>query len=126
MVATKEDLQLILQMEQTLRPSKAAKAFCWSAEVEGVNAGPGFWDKHGLDSDERLYVNEYSTYFELFSLAWRRGLIDEELLLDWVPAELAWQRVGPILKATRDLLGHQDLWSGFEALAVRQAEQEST
>jgi hypothetical protein len=121
MPATKEDLSLILQMEQTLRPGKAAKAFCWSSEVEGENAGPKFWEKHALDSEERLYVNEYSTYFEQFSVAWERGLIDEELLLDWVPAELAWQRLGPILTATRDLLGHQDLWSGFEALAARQA-----
>jgi hypothetical protein len=119
--ATKEDLALILQMEMAYRPSKEAKAFCWSAAVEGEDAGPRFWEKHGLDSDERMHVNAYATYFEMFALAWEKGLIDEELILDWVPAEIAWGRVGPVLIAARELLGHPGLWTGFEALAAAQA-----
>lgn len=125
MSATKEDLALILQMEMAYRPSKEAKAFCWSAAVEGENAGPRFWEKHGLDSDERLHVNAYATYFEMFALAWQRGLIDQELIFDWVPAEIAWERVGPVLVATRELLGHAGLWTGFEALAAAEAALET-
>ena len=120
MSATKDDLSLMLQIEQTYRPSKEAKAFCWSSAVEGDNAAT-FWEQHGLDSDERMNVNAYATNFEFYAFVWDKGLISEELILDWVPAEMAWGRVGPILVAARELLGSQDLWSGFEALAAAQA-----
>jgi len=121
MSPTQMDLSLMLQVEQTYRPSKEAKAFCWSKAVEGHNAGPAFWDKHSLDSDERMYVNAYASYFEFYAFIWRKQLINEELILDWVPAQMAWQRIGPILIATRELLGSQELWSGFEALAAAQS-----
>jgi hypothetical protein len=123
MAPTREDFQLLLQIEQVFKTSKEAKKFVWS---EAVEDGDGWFDRHGWDSDERMYVNEYSTYFEVFAMAWKSGAIDEELVLEWVPAVVGWQRVGQVLLEARRVLDAPDLWTGFEALAKAQREQDAS
>ena len=123
MAPTKDDLRLLLEIERTLRPSKEAKGFAWS---DATKEGDGWFDRHGWDSVERLYVNEFATYFELYAIAWKRGLLDEDLLFDWVPATMAWEQVAPVLKEARRVLKSDDLWIGFEALAKEQAQRDST
>jgi hypothetical protein len=122
MPATKEDLHLLLEMEQTLKPSSEAKKFAWSSATK---EGEGWFDRYPWDSDERMYVNEYSTYFELYGLAWKQGLLDEELVLDWVPAVTAWEQVAPVLLEARRVLQDDELWTNFEALAQEQARRDS-
>ena len=123
MAPTREDVQLLLQIEQVFKPSKEAKKFAWS---DGVENADGWFDRNPWDSDERMLVNEFSTYFEMVAMIWRYGLVDEELVLDWTPAEFAWSRVGPVLVEARKVLGADDLWSGFEALAKAQHEKEAS
>jgi hypothetical protein len=120
MVPSREEFQLLLQIEQVMKPGRAAKQFVWSDGVKGIYAGPGFFENYGWDSDERMHVNEVASYYETLALAWQRGFIDEELVLDWAPATLYWGLIGTILLAARDMLGDPELWSGFEALAAAQ------
>lgn len=122
MAPTREDIQLLLEVEKVFKPSREAKKFVWS---EAVADGEGWFDRYGWDSDERLYVNEYSVYFETYALLWRHGLVDEELLFEYVPAQFGWARVGPVLLEARRVLGSADLWSGFEAFAKAQEEAEA-
>ena len=122
MPATKDDLRLLLEIDRTLAPRREAKKFVWT---EATQQGEGFFERYGWDSDERYHVNEYSTYFEFCGMAWRRGLIDEELLLEWVSAAIAWQRVGPVLREARRMLKIDDLWTNFEALAKEQERRSS-
>jgi hypothetical protein len=90
MAPSREDFQLLLQIEQAMKPGKAAKQFVWSDGVKGDYAGPGFFDKYGWDSDERIHVNEVASYYEVFAMAWQCGFVDEEFVLEWVPATLYW------------------------------------
>ncbi len=122
MAATREDIQLLLQIEQVFRHSPEAKRFVWT---DAVQVGEGWFDRYAWDSDERIYVNEYSTYFEFYGMLWKRGLIDEGLVLDWVPAQLGWTRVGPVLLEARRVLDAPELWSNFEALAKAQEEADA-
>ena len=120
MAPSREDFQLLLQIEQAMKPGKTAKQFVWSDGVKGDYAGRGFFEKYGWDSDERMHVNEVASYYEVFAMAWQRGFVDEELVFDWVPATTYWGLIGPILLAARDILGDPELWRGFEALAAAQ------
>jgi hypothetical protein len=120
MAPSREEFQLLLQIEQVMKPGKAATQFVWSDGVKGIYAGPGFFEKYGWDSDERMHVNEVASYFETVALAWQRGFVDAELVLDWAPAAQYWGLIGTILLAARDMLGDPELWSGFEALAAAQ------
>ena len=122
MAPTREDVQLLLQVEQVFKPSREAKKFVYT---DAVQDGEGWFDRYGWDSDERMHVNEYSTYFETFAVLWQHDLIDKDLLLDWVPASLGWKRVGPVLLEARRVLDIPELWSGFEALARAQEETDS-
>ena len=117
MTATREDVQLLLQIEQVFRPSKEAKKFAWS---EATKNGEGWFDRYGWDSDERVYVNEYSTYFEMCGMLMQMGLIDRDLVLEWLPAQFAWSQVSPVLLEARRVLDAPDLWVNFEALAKAQ------
>ena len=118
MAATREDVELLLQVEQVYKPGRDAKKFVWT---DACQEGDGWFDRYGWDSDERMHVNEYSTYFEMLAMLWQKDLVDRELVLDWTPAEQAWSRVGPVLLEARRVLGAPELWSGFEALAKAQA-----
>jgi hypothetical protein len=121
MTATREDVQLLLQTDQALKPGLAAKKFVWTDVVED---GEGFFDRYGWDSDERFHINEVATYFETCGLLWKMGLIDQGILFEWVPAELYWRRVGPVLLEARRVLDSPELWHNFEALARAQEEEE--
>ncbi len=118
MTATREDVQVLLHFEQVYKPSREAKKFVWT---DACQDGDGWFDRYGWDSDERMHVNEYSTYFEMLAMLWRKKLVDEDLVMEWAPAELAWSRVGPVLIEARRVLGSEELWSGFEAYATAQA-----
>jgi hypothetical protein len=120
MAPPREEFQPLLQIEQVMKTGRAATRFVWSDGVKGIFAGPGFFEKYGWDSDERMHVNEVASYYETLALAWQRGFVDEELVLDWAPATLYWGLIGTILLAARDMLGDPELWSGFEALAAAQ------
>ena len=120
MAPSREDFQLLLQIEQAMKPGKTAKQFVWSEGVKGDCAGPGFFEKYGWDSDERMHVNEVASYYEVFAMAWQRGFVDEELVFDWVPATVYWGLIGPICLAARDMLADPALWRGFEAMAAAQ------
>ncbi|HVE98625.1 MAG TPA: hypothetical protein VNA12_05540 [Mycobacteriales bacterium] len=118
MAVSRDDFQLMLQIEQTFKPSRAAKMFCWSDAVQ--IGGHEFFDRYGWASDERMHVNEYATFFEMCALAWRRGFVDDELINEWVGAVMPWSKIGHLLLAAREILGDDELWAGFEALAKAQ------
>lgn len=121
MAATREDVQLLLQVEQTFKPGREAKKFAWS---DATKDGEGWFDRHGWDSDERMHVNEYSTYFEMCGMLMQMGLIDRDLVVEWAAARFAWDQVSPVLLEARRVLDAPELWVNFEALAKAQEEAE--
>jgi hypothetical protein len=50
----------------------------------------------------------------------KNGLIDTDLVLDWLWVSGAWARVGPAAIREREKLGVPQLYENFEALAARQ------
>jgi hypothetical protein len=50
---------------------------------------------------------------------WKHGLINEELLFDWLYVGGMWERLKPILVAMRET--SPQLWENFESMAEAQA-----
>ena len=120
MAVTREDVDLMLRLDQAFRPGKEAKKFVWSEALAAVVESGSFFETHALDSDERFYVNEVATYYEMVGMLWQKGLLDLELLMEWVPASTYWIKIGPILVQARDVFDSPGLWVNFEALADAQ------
>lgn len=120
MIATREDVQILQELDKVYRPGVVARKFANSRRLsESVESGD-FFDKYSLDSDERFFVNEIATFFELLGMLWSKGLVDEELVLEWSAVGFYWKKVGAVLVMAREVYDAPQLWVYFEALAVAQ------
>ncbi|MGE4612475.1 MAG: hypothetical protein AAED33_13995 [Paracoccaceae bacterium] len=113
----KQDVRLLLHLNEVLFPSNDARKFVYSKRFLEVVAAGVFFDEYALDSDERFYINEIANYFEKLGMLWRRGVVDKEKILEWQGVGLYWGRVGQMLVQSRTVFGIDDLWEEFEALA---------
>ena len=50
----------------------------------------------------------------------KNGLLDRELVYDWIWVSGTWDRVGPAAKRAREALGVPQLYENYEALAAGQ------
>ena len=120
MTISREDLQLLLQLDQVHRPGREAKQFIWSETFGRAASGGTFFDTFALDSDERFHVNEVATYYDKIGLLWRSGVVHEEAVFEWVTTAVYWDRMGSVLIKAREVLGSEALGKHFEALAIAQ------
>jgi hypothetical protein len=120
--ATKDDAQLLVQLAQlgTQMVDSKARGWIWS---DAFISDPGeFFEKHPPGSVEFDYVGGTAGWYETVATLWKRELIDEELVFDWLWVKGMWDRLGPILLAMREHTGVAALWSNFERMAEAQAE----
>jgi hypothetical protein len=115
---TKEDAQLIVQLAQ-LGPQMAhpkARGWIWSDAF--VSDPEEFFEKYPPGTDEFDYISGVATYYETVGTLWKHGLVNEELLFDWLYVAGMWERLGPILVEMRK--STPQLWENFEAMAEAQ------
>ena len=115
--ATHEDAVLVVQLAQLYAQLGGAKAagFVWSDDL------PSSWDdfkkKHPPGSEEMAHIQNLAGFNETVATLWKHGLINEELLTDWLAIRATWERLRPILVGMREDAGEPRLWENFEALA---------
>jgi hypothetical protein len=122
MAATKDDFLVLLKLDEVYRPGVEARKFAYSDRLAEVVSAGTFFETYPLDSDERFWVNELATYYEMLATLWEEGVVDESLALDWAGAVFTWKLIGPILVQSRKVFDSERLWTGFEGLAEAQAE----
>ncbi len=122
MAATKDDVMVLLKLDQVYRPSVDARKFAYSDQLAKVVSAGVFFETYPLDSDERFWINELASYFERIATLWEDGIVDRSLALDWAGPVFTWKLIGPVLVQAREVFGSERLWTGFEALAKAHAE----
>ena len=122
MAATKDDVLVLLKLDEVYRPSVEARKFSYSDRLAEVVSAGAFFETYPLDSDERFLVNELATYYEMLATLWEEGIVDESLALDWAGAVFTWKLIGRVLVQAREVFGSERLWTGFEALAKAQSD----
>jgi hypothetical protein len=71
-------------------------------------------------SAEDLLVSRLLNWGETIGTLTKNGLIDTDLVLDWLWVSGVWARVGPAARKQRDKHGVPALYENFEALAAKQ------
>jgi hypothetical protein len=71
-------------------------------------------------SAEDILVSRLLNWGETIGTLTKNGLIDTDLVLDWLWVSGVWARVGPAARKQREKHGVQALYENFEALAAKQ------
>ncbi|HET7400116.1 MAG TPA: hypothetical protein VFJ94_16495 [Intrasporangium sp.] len=110
-MADRQDGALLVQLAQ------------WGATMGLEEAMQAVWaddfDPDAASTDDVL-VSRVLTWGETVGTLTKNGLIDTDLVLDWLWVAGAWARVGPAARKMREKHGVPQLYENFEALALRQ------
>jgi hypothetical protein len=110
-VANREDATLLVQLAQwgsTMGLEEAQHAV-WSDTFDPETA-----------SAEDVLVSRILNWGETVGTLTKNGLLDTDLVLDWLWVSGLWARVGPAALRLREKQGVPELYENFEALARRQ------
>lgn len=110
-MATREDAALLVQLAQwgtTMGLEEAAHA---------VLADD--FDPETATTDD-VHVTRILMYGETIGTLTKNGLLDTDLVLDWMWAAGIWSRVAPAAKKDREKHGVPGFYENFEALAAQQ------
>jgi hypothetical protein len=117
---TYEDAQLVIQLAQLGSQMVDPKARGWIWSDEFVADGAEFFEKYPPGSEEFNYVSSVAAWHETVATLWKRRLVNEDLLFDWLWVGGMWDRVKGVLLAMRERSGTAGLWENFEAMAEAQ------
>jgi hypothetical protein len=120
--ATKEDAQLLVQLARLAADMKLGEAsgFIWSGEF--VEDYDEFKAKFPWGSEGAKNVAAAAGFNETVGTLVKHGLIDEELVRDWLAFHLLWGKLEKILLGMREDAGEPRLYENFEAVATAQVE----
>jgi hypothetical protein len=109
MAGTKEDAAMVIELAK------------WGAMIElGPATGVLFSDEFDPEtatfSDEP--VRTVLVFVETIGTLVKNGLLDRDLVRDWLWVDGLWERVGPAARRARDQMKEPRLYENFEALAA--------
>src|SRR6185312_16307615 len=111
MAGTREDAMLIVELAK------------WGSMIGLPEASRTvFSDDFDRDSAEALdpHVQTMLVFHETVGTLVKNGLLDRDLVLDWLWVSGAWDRVGAAALESRAAAGVTELWENFETLAQEQ------
>jgi hypothetical protein len=111
MAGKREDAMLIVELAK------------WGSMIGLPEASRAvFADDFDRDSAEALdpHVQTMLVFHETVGTLVKNGLLDRDLVLDWLWVAGAWDRVGAAALESRAAAGVTELWENFEALAQEQ------
>jgi len=95
----------------------------WGSALGLEEAMQAVWadgfDPEAASANDRL-VSRILNYGETIGTLTKNGLLDTDLVLDWLWLSGLWARVGPAARKLRDKQGVPELYENFEALAAKQ------
>jgi hypothetical protein len=97
----------------------------WQTRQDLAGALSWFWSDDfrpdsplDLDGDEDRKAALICSYFETVGTLHTHGLVNEELLFDWLEVAPAWDRIKDYVLRRRKAAGGKPMWTHFEALAT--------
>ena len=117
MAGSREDATLIVELAK------------WGAMIDYGDASRAIWaDDFDPDAAEMTdpAVQTLLTFFETVGTLVKNGLLDRDLVYDWLFVAGIWDRVGPAATRARERAGVPQLYENFEALAAGQRQPAAT
>ena len=120
---THEDAALVVQLAQWSSTAGLVEAVDWIFSDDFVSEHAQFVINFPPTSERYRQVHTTLNFFETVGTLHKHGLINEELLFDWLAVEAVWDRVKNLAIGDRAQYGIPALWENFEAMAKAQAER---
>jgi hypothetical protein len=79
-----------------------------------------FLKKHPAGSEGWAKAFKILAWYETVGTLYKHGLINEDLLFDWMAAYDVWDRMKGIALGHREQTGDAAMWENFEAMAKAQ------
>ena len=111
-MADKHDAQLLIQLAQW--------GTALGLEEAMLSVLSDDFDPESADPDDKL-VSRVLMFNETLGTLTKNGLLDTELVLDWLWVGGVWAKVGPAALKSRHKHGVPELYENFEALAAKQS-----
>jgi hypothetical protein len=118
--ATKKDATLMIQLAQWGCVSGADEAGNWMYSDEFTPDYAEFLKKYPAGSEGWAKAFKILGWYETVGTIYKHGLINEDLLFDWMAAYDVWDRMKGIALGIREEFGDAALWENFEAMAKAQ------
>jgi len=110
-MADRQDGILLVQLAQ------------WGSAMGLEEAMQAMW-ADGFDpetaSTDDVHVSRLLVYGETIGTLTKNGLLDTDLVLDWMWVAGIWNRLAPAARKDREKHGVAELFANFEALAMKQ------
>lgn len=115
---TYQDATVLLQLAQwqMTRDMLAALGWLWSDQF--LPDYTAFVRAYPPGSDEDHSAALICGYFDAIGALYKHGLVNEDLLFDWLAVGPIWDALKGYVYGRRQDAGHLALWANFEALAT--------
>lgn len=113
---THEDAQIMLQLVQAW----PAEATDWVWSDEFVPDHEKFAEQHSRTGEESSRVRVILNWYETIGTLYKHGLLNEDLLFDWLAIAHVWDRMKSHALAWREESGEPRMYENFEAMADAQ------
>lgn len=119
-MATPDDARLIIEFSRWAEEWHFYEANHWIMSEEYLAEYRPFVERYPEGSVEYQHVTKVLGYYENLGLFYKHGVIDRELLFDWLDFSDAWDRVASFAHGMRAATENPKLWANFERLVEDQ------
>lgn len=120
---TQADAQLVLQLAQLSQTPlmERGQALLWKSRQTGGLSYEQFERDHDVESEDYGAVMAVLKWHETVGTLVKQGLLNRDLVLDWLWVSGTWDLCKDIALGQRAELGVPEMWENFEALAASQS-----
>lgn len=122
---THEDAKIVLELAQLGAQSQYSEAVNWLWSDEFIADYDGFKEKYPRGSREFRMANQICGFYETVGALWKHGLLNEDLLFDWLWVGGPWERIKGFAMGLRKESDNPRIYELFEALAAAEARVEA-
>src|SRR5579884_2003198 len=115
---TYQDASLVVRLAQWHTSCDLPAALSWLWSDGFLPDYAAFTQQHPAGSEGDRKATLICEYFETVGVLHKHGLVNEELLFDWLEVAPVWDRIKGYVLGRRGRTGGKPLWANFEALAV--------
>ena len=115
-----EDATVVLQLSQLAVDSGVWDAMNWMWSDQFIPVYAEFVEKYPVGSEEYGRINGICRWYETVGTLYKHGLINEDLLFDWLWVAGVWTRLQGFALGSREQAGVAAIYENFEAMAKAQ------
>src|SRR5579864_32114 len=115
---TYQDAALLLHLAQWQTAGEILTALSWLGSDQFLSDYAAFARAYPPGSDGDRAATTICTYVETIGTLHKHGLVNEDLLFDWLAVAPIWDALKGYVYGRRRDSGNPTLWANFEALAT--------